>query len=127
MYLTKKILRWPILKFWVYKCYEKCWVCHKTAFNIFGLRQAQEFWSGSTQISFGSIHFGSDLDTPFSEQVGSIRILCNQHSFNTLAKGHSQESASKINHLSVSAHEDMSHGVNALLNVNESFCLDMFC
>ena len=64
-YLTKKILRLSILTFWVYKYYVKCWVCHKTALNILGLRQTQEFWSGSTQISFGSMYFGSHLDTPF--------------------------------------------------------------
>ena len=63
-YLTKKILRLSILTFWVYKYYVKCWVCHKTALNILCLRQTQEFWSGSTQISFGSMSFGSDLDTP---------------------------------------------------------------
>ena len=73
-YLTKKILRLSILKFWIYKYYVKCWVCHKTAFNILGLRQTQEFWSGSTQISFGSMYFGSDLDTPYGVPFLGITI-----------------------------------------------------
>ena len=63
-YPTRKILRWSILTFWVYKYYAKCWVCHKTAINIVGLRQTQEFRSGFTQILFVSKYFGSDLDTP---------------------------------------------------------------
>ena len=85
--------------------------------------------SGSTALVKRSTAFiNSKIQSvEFSEQIGSIRILHNQNSFNTLARGHSQWSASRINHLRVSTPEEMSLSVNTLVNINESFCLDMLC